>query len=144
MHTYPAAGAYTVNEMVSNTNGTNSMLATINVLTASAQKITPTITWSNPVDIIYGTPLSNAQLDASASVPGTFVYTPPPGTILNPGTQTLNTTFTPNDSTIYTTASATVKIKVTAQNSNWYPYPGNLYPYKGLAPLWVPTGLTVI
>ena len=112
MHTYPATGVYTVNETVSNTNGTNSMLATINVLTASAQKITPTITWSNPVDIIYGTPLSNAQLDASASVPGTFVYAPPSGTILGPGTQTLTATFTPSDSKTYTTASTTVKINV--------------------------------
>ena len=29
-------------------------------------KVTPTITWNNPDDIVYGTPLSNAQLDASA------------------------------------------------------------------------------
>ena len=31
-HTYLAAGVYTVNETVSNTNGTDSMLSTINVL----------------------------------------------------------------------------------------------------------------
>ena len=74
---------------------------------------TPIITWSNPADITYGTPLSSTQLDASASVPGTFVYTPPSGTVLSVGTQTLNTTFIPNDTVNYTTASANVSINVT-------------------------------
>ena len=110
-HTYLVAGAYTVNETVSNTNGTDSMLATINVLTTTPQN-TPTITWSNPGDIFYGTPLSNVQLDASASVPGTFVYTPPSGTILRPGIQTLSVSFTPDDTAIYTTASKTVTITI--------------------------------
>jgi PKD repeat protein len=111
-HMYLAAGAYTVNETVSNTNGTDSMLATVNVLTTTPQTTTPTITWSNPVDILYGTPLSNVQLDASASVPGTFVYTPPSGTILRPGIQTLSVSFTPDDTANYNTASKTVTIKV--------------------------------
>ena len=117
-HTYLAAGVYTVNETVSNTNGTNSVLATINVLTTTPQN-TPTITWSNPADIFYGTPLSDIQLDASASdsvsgetVPGTFVYTPPSGTILRPGTQTLSVSFTPDDTTNYNTVSKTVTIRV--------------------------------
>jgi len=43
---------------------------------------TPTITWSDPADIVYGTPFSNFQLDANASVPGT-VSTPPAGTLLS-------------------------------------------------------------
>ena len=62
-HTYLSAGVYTVNETVSNTNGTNSMLATINVLTTTPQNTTPTIIWSNPANIVYGTPLSSTQLD---------------------------------------------------------------------------------
>jgi hypothetical protein len=53
------------------------MLATINVLTKTSKKA-PIITWRKPADIVYGTPLSNVQLDATASVPGTFVYTPIP------------------------------------------------------------------
>jgi len=32
-------------------------------------KPTPTITWSNPANITYGTPLSSTQLNASASNP---------------------------------------------------------------------------
>jgi C1A family cysteine protease len=111
-HTYLAAGVYTVNETVSNTNGTDSMLATINILTTPSQNTTPTITWSNPADIVYGTPLSNVQLDASASASGTFVYTPPSGTILSPGIRTLSVSFTPDDTANYTTASKTVTIKV--------------------------------
>jgi hypothetical protein len=74
---------------------------------------TPKITWSNPADITYGTALSSAQLDATASVPGTFAYTPVAGTILGAGSnQLLSVSFTPADSTDYTTASATVHINV--------------------------------
>jgi C1A family cysteine protease len=47
MHTYLAAGIYTVNLTVSNAVGTNSMLSTINVLTKTPKKI-PTIVYSNP------------------------------------------------------------------------------------------------
>jgi PKD repeat protein len=137
-HTYLAAGDYTVNETVSNTNGTDSMLVTINVLTTTSQN-TPTITWSKPADIFYGTPLSNVQLDASATDPttgnpvdGTFAYIPAARTILGVGSaQTLSTTFTPTDTANYTTASATALINVTAHGGNLYPYPGNLYPYWG-------------
>jgi hypothetical protein len=87
------------------------MLAAINVLTKTSKK-TPVINWSKPANITYGTALSNSQLDAATSVPGTFVYTPPLGTILNIGTQTLRTGFTPSDSTSYNTASAIVTIGV--------------------------------
>ena len=41
-------------------------------------------------------------------VPGTFVYTPAGGTVLNAGAaQTLSVTFTPTDAANYTTATAT-------------------------------------
>ena len=92
---------------------------TINYTTASASvsinvtQVTPTIAWGNPADITYGTALSGVQLDAAASVPGTFVYDPASGTVLSAGPQqTLNTTFTPIDTANYTTASASVSINV--------------------------------
>src|SRR5207253_913041 len=70
---------------------TASKTVSINVL-----KATPVITWTTPVDIIYGTALSGTQLNASASVPGTFVYTPAAATVLNAGSaQTLSVAFTP-------------------------------------------------
>src|SRR5438477_1859181 len=62
-----------------------------------ASKVTPTITWPTPSPINNPTPLSTTQLDATASVPGTFVYTPPAGTVLAAGTQTLSVAFTPTD-----------------------------------------------
>ena len=46
-------------------------------------------------------------------MPGTFVYTPAAGTVLNAGAaQTLSVTFTPTDAANYTTATATVTINV--------------------------------
>ena len=80
----------------------------------SPAPITPTITWTTPSDIVYGTALGATQLDATGSVPGSFTYTPPAGTVLNVGQgQTLTANFTPNDTTDYTTASGSVKINVT-------------------------------
>ena len=43
------------------------------------------ITWANPAGIVYGTALGSAQLDATASVPGTFTYSPAAGTVLHAG-----------------------------------------------------------
>jgi sugar lactone lactonase YvrE len=78
-------------------------------------KTTPTITWAAPASIAYGTALSATQLDATANVPGTFVYNPAAGTVLGAGVQTLTVTFTPNDTTDYTTATTTVSLTVGAQ-----------------------------
>ncbi|TMG06057.1 MAG: hypothetical protein E6I02_08920 [Chloroflexi bacterium] len=80
----------------------------INVL-----KGTPVITWANPADIVYGTALGAAQLNATANVPGTFTYTPAAGTLLNPGPgQALKVDFTPTDAANYNTATKTVYINV--------------------------------
>jgi hypothetical protein len=76
---------------------------------------TPTITWANPVTILYGTALSGTQLNATetTSLPGTFVYTPAAGTVLSVGSgQTLSVSFAPDDNLNYTTASGSVLINV--------------------------------
>jgi sugar lactone lactonase YvrE len=75
-------------------------------------KATPTITWTTPSPSTYGTSLSSTQLDATASVPGTLVYSPSSGTVLGAGTQTLSVSFTPNDTDDYNDASATVSLQV--------------------------------
>ncbi len=49
---------------------------------------------------------------ATPSIPGTFVYNPPAGTIEPVGTDTLSVTFTPTDTTDYKTATATVQLVV--------------------------------
>jgi hypothetical protein len=46
------------------------------------------------------------------SIPGTFTYTPPAGTIEPVGTDTLSVVFTPTDTTHYQSASASVQLKV--------------------------------
>ena len=82
--------------------------ATINVQMAS-----PVITWSNPASITYGTALDAAQLDASTTIPGTFVYSSAPGTVLPAGTnQTLSVTFTPTDSADYLPVTTTAQVTV--------------------------------
>jgi hypothetical protein len=85
--------------------------------------IAPTITWSAPAAITFGSALSSTQLNASASVPGTFVYTPAAGTVLQAGVnRTLSVTFTPTDTTDYTTASASTTITVNPASTS----PANL------------------
>ena len=76
--------------------------------------VTPVIKWATPAAIAYGTALSATQLDATTSVPGAFVYTPPLGTMLAVGSQTLSVTFTPTDTTDYTTSGAKVTLMVNA------------------------------
>src|SRR5439155_3771039 len=81
----------------------------INVLAKS----TPAITWNNPADITYGTALGGTQLNATASVAGTFVYTPAAGTVLGVGnSQTLHVDFTPTDTANYNTVSKDVVMNV--------------------------------
>ena len=73
----------------------------------------PVITWANPSPIVYGTPLSATQLNATAIVAGTFVYDPPAGTVLNAGAgQTLSLTFTPDDTWNYIATTATASLTV--------------------------------
>ncbi|MFO7695517.1 MAG: hypothetical protein R6V57_20715 [Vicinamibacterales bacterium] len=84
--------------------------ATLTVTTAG--KETPVITWANPADIVYGTPLGATQLNATASVAGSFVYTPAAGTILQAGARTLSVLFTPDDGAHYTTATAEATVVV--------------------------------
>jgi hypothetical protein len=71
-------------------------------------KVTPVIAWPKPAGIIYGTALDATQLNATAGgVPGTFVYSPASGTVLNAGSaQTLTVTFIPTDTAGYNTPGA--------------------------------------
>lgn len=69
---------------------------------------TPKVTWNEPAAILYGTPLSATQLNATASVPGAFVYTPPAGTVLDAGYQTLSVKFTPTDASLSPITQSTV------------------------------------
>jgi hypothetical protein len=70
------------------------------------------ITWPTPSAISYGTALCDAQLNATASVAGTFVYTPSAGHVLAPGSYTLTASFTPSDPEQSAAAQATVVLEV--------------------------------
>jgi hypothetical protein len=106
-----AAGSQTLSVTFTPTNTTDYSTATATV-TLMVNKSVPVITWTAPSAITYGTALSATQLDATASVAGTFVYTPPAGTVLGGGTQALSVTFTPTNTTDYTTATAAVSLTV--------------------------------
>jgi hypothetical protein len=80
--------------------------------TLSVNKTVPALSWPDPAPITYGTALSAAQLNAAASVPGSFAYNPPPGTTLSAGSHTLSVNFTPTDTTDYATAAASVPLTV--------------------------------
>jgi Flp pilus assembly CpaE family ATPase len=78
----------------------------------TVSKATPVITWTTPAPITYGAALSAAQLNATASVPGTFIYTPAAGVVPTAGVQTLLVTFTPTDTEDYATEQATVSLTI--------------------------------
>jgi hypothetical protein len=86
-------------------------------VTLQVNPATPKITWEKPEAISYGTALSGAQLDATASVPGSFVYAPAAGTVPATGTQTLSVTFTPTDAIDYKPVTATNTIAVNKPSS---------------------------
>lgn len=75
----------------------------------------PTVTWTNPAAITYGTALSSDQLNATASVDGSFVYTPSNGIVLNAGTNILSVVFTPTDTVNYGIATNSVSLVVTPE-----------------------------
>ncbi|MFM8335655.1 MAG: putative Ig domain-containing protein, partial [Opitutaceae bacterium] len=108
-----ATGDYTLKVTASDGSLSTSTTFTLSI----TGKITPTITWSTPAAITYGTALSSTQLNATATsggstVNGTFSYSPASGTILSAGNQTLSVTFTPSDTSTYNSASASVVLVV--------------------------------
>lgn len=105
------AGTHTLSVTFTPTDGANHLPATATA-SISVAAATPVISWPAPSGIVYGTALSAAQLNATASVPGTFAYSPAGGTVLNAGTQPLSVTFTPNDSANYAAAATAVSIVV--------------------------------
>ncbi len=87
------------------------MLADIGIMVDARDDIS--ITWPDPADIEFGTLLDATQLSASANVPGTFVYDPPAGTMLDAGQgQSLSVSFVPDDLAVSSPVAATATINV--------------------------------
>jgi lysophospholipase L1-like esterase len=81
-------------------------------VTLTVSQVSPGLSWATPAAITYASPLGATQLDATASVPGAFIYTPAPGAVLTAGSQTLSVKFIPTDATDYATATAAVTLAV--------------------------------
>src|SRR5208282_3804418 len=67
------AGKQTLSVTFTPTDTTTYSAATASVQ-LTVNQATPTITWATPAPITAGTALSATQLDATASVPGSFMY----------------------------------------------------------------------
>ncbi|HEY6166678.1 MAG TPA: MBG domain-containing protein, partial [Verrucomicrobiae bacterium] len=107
-----SVGTYPINFIISTLSATNYVFSfSSGSLTVTAA--TPTITWVPDGPIVYGTPLTTNQLNATAPVPGTFIYTPPLGTVPNSGSNLLMVLFVPTDTNNYTTATLSVPLFVT-------------------------------
>jgi len=92
----PDAGHDTVAAAISHTDAGGSTSLELDCV----RKLTTS--WPHPANIVYGTALSALQLNATASVAGTFTYSPAMGTVLHVGAaQTLLATFTPADKCEY-------------------------------------------
>ena len=103
---YQVTATFTPSDPANYSGGTATNTITIG-------KATPTVSWNNPADIVYGTLLGGTQLNATASVDGTFAYTPAANTQLNAGNgQTLSVSFTPTDAGNYNTQTGSVSINV--------------------------------
>ena len=89
---------------------------TYSAATASVQlsvnQATPVITWATPAPIATGTALSATQLNATANVPGSFMYNPAAGAVLGAGSQQLTAVFSPTDATDYASATAHTTLTV--------------------------------
>ena len=107
----PSAGNDTLN--VSFTpNDTTDYASVTKSVSLSVAKATPSLTWSLPSSITFGTVLGSSQLDASAAVPGTFAYSPAAGSTPAAGTADLRVTFTPTDTGNYSSATKGVSLSV--------------------------------
>jgi hypothetical protein len=110
-----AAGEWTLYLADVESGGTNMLTEWSLEISGAAY---PTLAWSTPANITYGTALGGAQLNASATynstnVPGTFSYTPAAGTVLHAGSgQAVSVTFTPANSANFLSSGTNVAITV--------------------------------
>ncbi|WP_148597944.1 FG-GAP-like repeat-containing protein [Aquisphaera giovannonii] len=102
--------------------GDSSDLASSGSGELAISRATPTLTWPRPAGISFGMALNAVQLDATASVLGTFAYSPAAGSILPPGGgEVLTATFTPADLIDYATATITTTIDVASSGLRFTP-----------------------
>jgi hypothetical protein len=114
-------GANTLSVTFAPFDSTNYTSASASV-TLSVFQATPQIVWTPSFPIAVGAPIGPYQLDATALTPngtsvlaGNFLYSPAAGTVFSSsGPQTLSATFTPADSTDYTSAASSISMNVSS------------------------------
>ena len=111
-------GVHTLSLIFTPTDSLNYTTARATVSLTVTEKIPSQINWQAPVAIPYGTALSASQLNAKASVPGTFIYTPGAGHVLAPGKYVLSVSFTPSDTEKYAASKAEVELVVEPASEN--------------------------
>jgi Bacterial Ig-like domain (group 2) len=105
------AGTQTLSAVFTPTDSKTYSAATASVqLTVNQANLV--INWPAPAPIPTGTALSATQLDATTTVPGTFMYNPAAGAVLPAGSQQLTAVFSPTDTTDYASATAHTTLTV--------------------------------
>jgi uncharacterized repeat protein (TIGR01451 family) len=110
-------GAYPITITAGTLSAANYAFSFANGELEVTPKLVPAVTWNKPLPIVYGAPLSAAQLNATASydgqpITGTFVYTPALGVVLDGGEQPLHALFVPDDGDTYARVPAATSIIV--------------------------------
>jgi hypothetical protein len=105
-----AAGTYSLTTVFTPSNA--SYLSITDSVSLVVSPATPVVTLPALGEVAAGTALSTNLLDATASVPGTFTYYPPPGTVLAAGVNTVWLVFTPNDTNDYSSVTTSVSLDV--------------------------------
>ena len=128
------AGANVITASFAPSNTTNFKAPAAVTATITVSAATTTLTFvPNPATITFGTALSAAQLDASAtsggsSVAGTFVYTNALGSVVNTttvlpaGPNAITVNFTPADTTSFTTpapVTSTITVNKATPTVSW-------------------------
>jgi hypothetical protein len=106
-----AGGPYTISATLAPAGVLGNYDITYNTASFTITPATPVLMWK-PAPVVYGAPLGSAQLNATTTVPGTWSYSPGAGTVLSAGSHTLSVTFTPTDSSDYTTAAQNATVQV--------------------------------
>ncbi|MBR2196596.1 MAG: hypothetical protein IJ911_13415, partial [Salinivirgaceae bacterium] len=121
--TYTVIATFTPNDTHNYVPVTTPVSATI---TVNKSATPPTITWNPATPIVYGTALSNAQLNANANAPGTITYaengnTVTVGTVLSAGDHIITATLPASDNYDAATAQVTITVSKATPEISWTP-----------------------
>ena len=75
----------------------NNYESVVSTTTILVEKASPMVSWAQPADIYYGSPLTNIQCRADCSLKGTYRYDPAIGDVLDAGIHMLAVSFVPDD-----------------------------------------------